>query len=286
MKIDISKVRYPEMGRIMQLRPNPHILLGREIVATEKRDGSCIGAYLDAEGNLKLRSRNRDVAAEDFHKAFARTEAAARIEEMLRDAEHWNDEYVVFGELMLKGKSPARFEVHDVEEFVVFDIWHIRSNNYMNYTGMYQHCYHFDIPVVEAYGTANVSTLESLLEFSDQMLEIAKQRSREGVVFKAYGDSYDTPVIFAKEKHDVPKLEKLPRVEQPGKVQLPDLPESEITGAIEKALADLGFEDFRNVSKAMPLVVQYVNEEGRKHNCKPPRNIFCYYQERLKNLEY
>jgi len=65
---------------------------------------------------------------------------------------------------------------------------------------------------------------------------------------------------------------------------LPILPDSEIYGAIEKVRADIG-NDFTDIKIAMPLVAQYINEECRKHNCNAPRNIFQYYQQRIRDIQ-
>jgi len=65
---------------------------------------------------------------------------------------------------------------------------------------------------------------------------------------------------------------------------LPILPDSEIYGAIEKVRTDIG-SDFTDIKIAMPLVAKYINEECRKHNCKAPRNIFQYYQQRIRDIQ-
>jgi len=288
---DISSIKYPHLERIYNLKPNPEILLGQEIFWTEKRDGSNIGAYLTEEG-IQLRSRNQDRASEDFYKAFRASEQAEGVFELLQDASNWGNEYVIFGEMLTIGKSPTRMEMHERNEFVIFDIWSCRHNQFMSYNAMYQQCYHFGLPCVELYGTCNVVTTEALYTFKDQMLAKALECKREGVVGKAWGE---TPfnkgdgagcsrlITYFKEKHDLPALEKIPRAFEEGIIRLPTLPDSEIFGAIEKVRTDIG-EKFTEIRVAMPLVAKYVAEECKKHNCTAPKNLHHYYQSRLQDL--
>lgn len=290
--IDISKIKYPHLERIYNLKPNPEILLGQEIFWTEKRDGSNIGCYLNEEG-LQLRSRNLDKASEDFYKAFNASDQANGVLELLQDASNWGNEYVIFGELLTIGKSPTRIETHEKNEFIVFDIWDSKHQQFMSYNAMYQQCYHFGLPVVELYGTCNVPTVEALYQFKDQMLAKALELKREGVVGKAWGE---TPfnrgdgagcsrfITYFKEKNDLPALEKVPRLEVEGKIILPALPDSEIYGAIEKVRTDIGDEKFKEIRSAMPLIAKYIGEECKKHNSTAPKNIHKYYQQRLKDI--
>lgn len=279
--IDISKIKYPELDRIMLLKPNPHVLLGKEIVWTLKEDGSNIGAYLDENENLKFRSRNMDDASEQFYKYLESTDEYEPLKELLLDAKQWNDEYVVFGELLVKGKSPTRIETHEKTRFIIFDIWSNKHRCWQNYTKIYQDCYHFNIPVVELLGTCNVTSLDKLLEFRDLILEKTKELKKEGSVGKTW---FKDGFIYFKEKHDTPQIEKRPRLEENGKIELPWLPDSEIYGAIEKARTGLG-EEFNNIKLAMPLIAKYISDEAKKHNCQTPKNVYKYYEQRLEDLE-
>jgi RNA ligase len=279
--IDPSKVKYPDLDRITQLKPNPHILLGKEITWTEKRDGSNFGVYLDAEGNWHARSRNMDVASEQFHNYFKMTPQFEGVIDLLKDAEQWNDAYMVFGELLMKGKSPTKIEFHDEHSFVVFDLWSAKTGGFVNYTKLYQECYHHHLPIVEVWGVCNVTSIESLLSFRDTILATSVELGREGSVGKyVNGAEY----IYFKEKNDIPKYEKVPRVEEEGKIILPPLPDSELCGAIEKVYMDTG-DGFFDVSKAMPLIAEYVKIEQKKHNCAPPeRKLFDAYKSRCDEL--
>ena len=291
--IDISNIKYPELERIANLKPNPEILLGQEIYWTVKRDGSNIGAYLDDEDNIQIRSRNLPIASDMFYSGFNQTSHVDAIRDMIHNERDYGDEIVVFGEMLMKGRSPTRIEMHEDYDYVVFDIWSTKQNRFLHYNKVYQTCYHYDIPVVELYGTCNVSTVESLYEFKDEMIAKAKENSMEGVVGKVWaelpwncGEGVGTKkgIVYFKEKHDLPSLEKLPRMDEAGKMQLPSLPDSEIYGAIEKVRTDIG-SDFTDIKIAMPLVAKYINEECRKHNCNAPRNIFQYYQQRIRDIQ-
>ena len=101
---------------------------------------------------------------------------------------------------------------------------------------------------------------------------------------KSYDPKYGFGMLAVKEKHDTVKLDKIPRDIKDGKPQLPLLPDSEIYGAIDKVIADIGIEQFKNVKIAMPLVVQYANEEAKKHVMSIPRNIFEYYRTKLEDM--
>ena len=281
--IDPSKNHYPDLDRIGQLKPNPHILLGKEIVWTEKLDGSNFGVYLDAEGNWHARSRNMDVASEQFHNYFKMTPQFDAVIELLKDAETWNDAYMVYGELLTKGKSPTKIEYHDDHSFVVFDIWSEKVGGFLHYTRVFQECHHHGLPIVELWATCRLKSMESLLSFRDSILEKSVRLNREGTVGKyVNGSEY----IYFKEKNDTPKYEKVPRAEDPDnmRIVLPALPQSEVTGAIEKVYADLG-TDFFDVRIAMKKVAEYVSAEQKKHNCsKPEYPIFETYKERVEEL--
>lgn len=282
--LEMKKIKYPDLNAIIRMYPNSEVLLGHEIFWQEKRCGSNLGIYLDDNEELGVRSRNMERASSDLNEAFNRTEEASNMEEMLRSMKHeWNDECVVFGEMLLKGKSPTRTEIHDFEEFITFDIWSSKANGILPYMLVYQHCYHFDLPIVELYGTSKHTTLYSLLKFRDDMLEVAKKNGREGVVGKTFENN--VKLHYFKEKLDIPKLEKKPRLIEDGMVILPQLPESEVLGALDKVFVDIGTEKFKDVKIAMPLFAKYVGMECKKHNCrKPERNLFRYYTEKLEEM--
>lgn len=282
--LDIKNIKYPSLNSIMTTHPDPLILLGHTIFWEEKRDGSNIGIYLNEEDKLCLRSRNLDVASGDIHRIFLETDEAEKAKELLISMQDmWNDGCVIFGELLTKGKSPSRTELHEKHGFVVFDIWSSKVGGLIPYISVQQHCHDFDIPIVELYGYSQHITLESLLEFRDEMLEIAKKNGREGIVGKTFegGKKY----LYFKEKLEIPRHKKKPNCIEDGKPMLPLLSESEILGALDKALVDLGTTDFKDVKKAMPLFAKYVRVECKKHNCTGPEgNLFSYYKAKIQGV--
>lgn len=278
------EIKYPHLERLSALYPNPHILLGHDIEWTVKEDGSNIGCYLDENDELQLRSRNMPKASEQFYTYFDLIGYRDQIEEMLFAARDYNDEFVVFGELLTKGKSPTRIETHENHDYRIFDIWSQKDGNFMSYNRVHQEAYHAHVPIVEMLLSSKSADIEHLYEIRDSLLEQTKERGKEGVVGKAFGtfnrlnpDKY----VFFKEKNDLPQ--KIPRIAQDGKPQLPDLVDGDIYGAIEKARTDLG-ELFFDVKSAMPVVARYIAQEAKDHNCQPPKDFFRYYRERCDEI--
>ncbi len=277
--------KYPDLDRIATLYPSPQVLLGEEIYWTEKRDGRQLRIAL-VDGLLQIATHHQDEASKQFVDYFKQTEQANAIEQLLRDSNglcdnpvaDFNIGAVVFGELLSKGKSPARFEYHEKYEFIIFDIYSQKDERYLPYNAMYQLAYHYSLPVVDCWAISRHVTLESLMAYRDEILKLAKEKNREGVVLKSYHSQ-----IFAKEKLDIPTIQRV-QIED-GQPQYPQLPDSEVLGAIAKAQSDLG-ELFTDKTKAMPLIAQYVSEEMEKHLCsKPKEKLFSYYQQYLEGLQ-
>lgn len=291
--IDIEQITYPHLDRLGNLRPGPQIALGKMIHWTVKEDGSNIGVYAGTDGEAHYRSRNMARASDQFYAYMNGTDEHPAMCEMLTEClTRWNDEIVIFGELLTKGKSPTRVETHDKTRFVVFDIWSSKQAGWMNYTQVHQHCKHFGLPVVELIGTCKVSTLADLVGWQDSMLDQCRERGKEGTVAKIWDPAFNpgemdgsgAGILYFKAKLDTPKYEKIPSLVDQSAPKLPALPDSEVYGAIEKARVDLG-EAFTNTRQAMPLIAQYVAEESKKHVCRgPERKLFEYYQERLQEV--
>ncbi len=282
MKTEIALPKYPELNRISLLYPSPQVLLGEDIYWTEKRDGSQLRVAL-VDGEVKLSTHHQEEASGLFKGYFQQTEQAEGVKELLRDTNglcpnpvaDFNFGSVIFGELLSKGKSPARFETHDKYEFIIFDIWSLKDDEFLPYPAVYQYAYHYHLPVVDCWAMTRHVNMDSLMSMRDEMLLKAKEKGREGVVLKNYRNQ-----IFAKEKLDVPKIERV--VVEDGAPKLPPLPDSEVLGAIAKAHADLG-EQFTDKRQAMPLVAKYVAEEQDKHLCsRPIQSLFSYYQKYME----
>lgn len=280
----LKKVKYPSLDSIVRLQPNPRIILGEEIFWQEKRDGSNLGVYLNEKDEITIRSRNMPVAEKSLREAFMRTDEFEKVKDLVSDCKNlWNDKVIVFGEMLLKGKSPTKTEFHEKEEFIMFDIYSAKVGGLLPYILVHQHAYHYDVPIVELYGSSVHKSMDSLYEFRDEMLELAEKNGREGVVGKTFKNN--VKYIYFKEKLDTPKLEKKPRKIDNGEIVLPPLPESEILGALNKTMVDLGPDAFRDKAKAMPLFAKYVRAECEKHLCSFKGNLFSYYKNLLEELE-
>lgn len=107
----------------------------------------------------------------------------------------------------------------------------------------------------------------------------------EGFVIKSYGSKFKHGLLAVKEKHDTLKIDKIPKDIKEGNPKLPPLPDSEIYGAIDKVLSDIGIDSFKNIKVAMPLIARAISDEANKHYMSQPRNVFFYYSQKLEDLK-
>ena len=256
---------YPSLNKIRLVYKKELSLLNHTIYWQEKRDGSNIGAYVLPKypSHLLIRSRNKMIASEDFQYIFHSLPESCNVAKLL----YTHSDYIIFGELLIKGRSPTKTEYHIKNKFVIFDIW--TPQGFLPPLSMYFTCYYYHLPTVKLYGTSRHKTIESLYDTRNQMLKIAKKNNREGVVGKTnYGPVFTEKLDIVKSRH--PKSQK---------DSLLPLPESEILGALDKVKVDIGLEQIKDVSVAMPLFAKYVAIECKKHKCRKPKNIFKYYEE-------
>lgn len=277
-------IKYPSLTTISRLYPNPEILLGKSILWERKYDGSNIRLYLDKDDNLQCGSRNQEMASEDIVASLFCTGYADSIRELLLDEKYtWQNESIVFAELLSKGKSPTRIEMHANDDIVIFDI-HGSDRRWKSYLNLYKKCHQFGLPIVETLGSSHHASMQSIYKFRDEMLLVCKSRNIEGIVGKTHCLlGTEIPLQF-KEKLDMSSYMKKLSIRKEEKTFLPPLPYSEIMGAIEKVYADIGLEKFRDVRIAMSLCAQYINEESKKHFCAKVKNPFKYYQQRLEDI--
>jgi len=186
----IEEITYPHFGPIAGLYPNPGILLGHDIYWTLKEDGSNIGCYLDADDNLQIRSRNQKVASPLFFKIIESTGYIADITEALLHARDYGNEYMIFGELMTKGKSPTRIEYHTENKYTIFDIFSMKNNEpevggFLPYSRVHQEAHHMNVPVVELMRLSNVNEISSLYTIGMSCLQSVK-RGRKKVLLERY----------------------------------------------------------------------------------------------------
>ena len=306
--------KYPDLDRLGRLYPHPSIVLNQRIWYTHKRDGSCTCVWRkdirkfemdkkklkkiveddrldpneDLTDKLILSSRNMPVAANDVQLAFKSTDEYLKIVELLND----NPQLYLFGEFLLKGKSPARFENHEKAEWIGFDIINPQDiqdeyqptnpRGFLTIPYVYQLYYQYGIPTPRVMAEAEgFTSIDSIFDFDKTMKDMCEQDKIEGAVAKT------TNGIFRwKIKTDLPEPEiKVPR--EDNTVQLPPLPESEAFGAVDKVFVELGFNTFKDKSVAMPMVAEYIHREMEKHTYGKPRANYYYYyttylDERIK----
>jgi len=282
-----------KLDKIAHLTHSGRELLGKYIYFTEKRDGSCLAIWTKKKSKLQrfisklmrrhamadfydfvISSRNQEIAEKSIANDFKCSGECAPVTAYLIE----NPTHIVFGEILRKGLSPTRIEKHEKVEFIVFDIYD--GTQFLNYQQVHQTCYHYGMKCVRLFGEGRFTSVESLLDYRDQMLEMCKEEKREGVVLKTFHE--DGRPLYAKEKLDIATPRGHPKIER-GQPKLPPLPFSEAMGAVDKAYADLG-EDFCLKVKAMPIVARYIQKEMKKHICSAPEiSFYDLYRQYCKD---
>lgn len=252
-----------------------------------KVDGMNVGCYLDESGELQIRSREQPKIAEGMKQRFMQLPCAENIMLILQDMKiDYPDDYVVlFGEFMIKGKSPTRIEFHDTDTFKAFDLYcgYLKRDPPMVKWETFETlCNRYGIPMVDLVEKTTVYTLDDLFAVRDKLLAKCKENRWEGVVGKVWvTNEFGSFVNIVKEKIFIAPI---PNPKNPEN-ELPDLPDSEITGAIEKVLVNNGEEKFQDSKFAMPEIARMVDEQCKKHGCKKPgKRTHLLYRERLMRM--
>jgi len=305
---------YPHIPLLLSVKPNIRILLGQELFWTEKKDGSCMGIWLeelkwkkkiditkftgkkgannwligDKVFALHISSRYKTDAKSDLDSRVRGTEEFSRILNLL----HEHPQFVIYVEACKKGRSVTGAEVYKRNCLFVFDIYDKSAEKFLHYVNVYQHCFHWKIPVVKLWAKTSHSSVKDLLKWKNHALKHCKAVHLEGVVIKAYKipksissyfQNYKRGLLQAKVKLDVPEPKK--RKIARGQPVYPPIPDNEILGAIDKAWQELGTKKFRDVPTAMPLIARYVGEECKKHlYSSPKKKLIAYYNEYLERL--
>jgi hypothetical protein len=185
---------------------------------------------------------------------------------------------------MRKGKSPKLIDLRNEDQFVAFDLYLSDEKStppFVPYGVLQEYCIAYEIPIAELMMIQSANSLEEILETRDKLIAICKERLYEGVVGKVrITNQNGTFVNIVKEKTVLPKI-RSPKDPQDA---LPDLPESEITGAIEKVLFELGEDQFKDEKIAMPVIGRYVKEQCVKHKCRNPGSAYLLYKDRIIRL--
>ena len=279
--------KYPSIERVEDIYPHPSVVFRQSTWWCKKYDGSCLSVWLDDDNNVRISSRNIIDASDDIKSAMLRTDEYPKIVELLKN----NPSFILFGELLMMGRSPARFELHEKEEFIGFDI--IDKNlidpssikhptGWMSIPLAYQYYYQYGIKTPELIietDEKTINTMDELYQMCDHAKARAIELNIEGLVGKTTNGQFRWKV-----KTDRPTpLERFEK-NQASEEILPPLPDSEAFGAVDKVFVDIGFPDFDNPSIAMPKIAAYIEREMVNHRYGKPRlNFFYYFSEYKKD---
>jgi hypothetical protein len=275
--------RYPHIpiltsGRIARS------LLGKRLFFTIKEDGECVTIWLKAfrrskKSELIISSRNLETASKDIQNRVKGTEEFPKIVKMLGD----NPMFRIVTEECRKGRSVTGIKTYDRDQLFVVDIYDTAIDNYLPYTLMYQSCYHYGIQTVKLYAETRHRTIKDLLKFKNHVLEYCDSEcegktKEEGMVCSTFDD--EGQLLKAKVKLDIPEP-KIRKVRE-GQVILPQIPESEIMGAISKVEADYGLT--KQPKDDMPKIAAEVSKACKEHLYSSRGNLFQYYKIYLERM--
>jgi hypothetical protein len=266
-------------------------LLGKRLFWTIKEDGENVTIWLRKKKYAKnssslytglvdfpkgfeiiVSSHNQEIASADI---TARTQSCPEYQKILKLIRD-NPSYRVVSEECRKGNSITNIKVYPEAILYVVDIYDTAIKNFLPYTLVYQTCYHYHIPVVTLFAETRHRTIRDLNAYCHHILEHCEAVKEEGMVVKTFSD--DGEYIQAKVKLDIPEPQER-RVHE-GPPKLPQIPESEIMGAISHVEADFGLTG--KPKDDMPRIAKAVSEECRKHLYSSRGNLFVYYQKYME----
>jgi len=277
--------RYPHISLLTSLRPTPRILLGKPLLWTIKEDGENASLWIK-KGNRRwfgkkqtfmISSRNQEQAHKDIRRVIENTQEFPIIKQLIED----NPNYRIVVEECRKGRSVTGIKEYDRDKLIVIDIYDMTAQKYLPYILVYQMCYHLHIPIVKLYAETRHRSMKDLLKYKNHILEVCKSIGEEGMVIKTYGEKGE--LIQAKVKLDTP--EPIEKKIREGKPIYPTMPDNEVWGAISKVETDFGLTG--DPKTDMPHIVEYINEEMKKHLfSKPERNYFFYYKDYMERMKH
>lgn len=266
---------YQTIPLLVSNRKTQRMLLGRHCKWTIKEDGENITIWkrkvphTRKQFEIIISSHNQEIAAEDIRGKVATCPEYTVILQIIED----NPTYRIVVEECRKGLSVTRIKTYERAILYVVDIYDSAIKNYLPYTNVYQLCYHYKIPCVALFSETRHKTLRDLHAYMNHVLEHCIAVHEEGMVVKAFTE--DGEYIQGKVKQDTPKPTE--RIIHEGAVQLPQIPESEIMGAISHVEADFGLTG--DPKHDMPLIAKSVGGECRKHLYSGRGNLFTFYQD-------
>jgi len=272
---------YPSIGIMTRSSKLRRMLLGKQLYWTIKEDGENVTIWKRKVPHTRkqfeyvISSHNQEIAAMDIQ-VRVRKDCLKYYEKILALIDD-NPTFRVSVEECKKGLSVTRIKTYPEPILVVFDIFDTAIMNFLPYTLVHQHCYHYRIPVVILHGITRHRTMSDLLKYKNHILEICEAIKEEGMVVKTF--SKDGEYIQAKVKLDIPEPKE--KMIREGPVKLPQIPESEIMGAISHVEADFGLDG--TPKHDMPLIAKAVAEECRKHLYSSRSNLFQFYQDYMES---
>lgn len=274
--------KYIDLEPIRRLPYEGRELLGKTIYHTEKRDGSNISLMLNKNNLPVISSHNKAVPDKSLYARMKSTPEYLKAVELLKDEKlQWHRNLILYGELLQK-LSPTRLEPkRKYERWILFDIYDRDTGTFDPYEHVYQLGYHFKIPVVRCIDKFIPLSMGELQQRVQDSLKWCAKHRREGIVGKCREG------IFYKEKRDIPSLPKIPHQARP---VYPPMPEDRILRGIQHAYDECiknGWE-WRDKSKAMPLVAKHLTLEAREHYYESPKSFYSWYcdtpLEKLTNI--
>ena len=271
---------------------------GKLIYWTLKEDGSNCGLYYNTEGQRCVASRR--VHRAKFEENVMKLPVVQDIFDMMDDlADRTGDTFIVYGEYMPRGWSPTNIKYYETDSFTVFDIFNVRTDEYLPFPEANAICKSYGIPFCKLVFTSRAKSLEDLKMQGDIALKVIDEKEKsfhlklhrwlcrlhpkneEGVVGKIYCEGYH---IYFKHKFGGKKLAKVkvPREPTPEKEQLDY---SELCKCVRKVYDELGYVDFSDTRIAMPKVAEEVAMELKETGTMNRVNLMSVYLDVLNKIK-
>lgn len=272
---------YPKIKRVETFE-RIDTIYNEDIYWTVKHDGSNIGLYLK-NGKMELRSRGQEIAHIKFYNSMHATGFWDTCYEHLKIYEElFETRYILYGELMPKGRRGSGRIVGEKDEFILFDVYDRDKKEFLPYNRVYQIAYDIGVPCTECVMVSNINNYDDYLKVRNEILSHPTIVNEEGAVGKVYkGDSH----IFIKEKHNIAPPAKTFKSKPFDAEQLPRLPDDEIVNILATMRDEMDESDFRNIKVAMPEFAKRIGLECKGHGYSSPKQkLVKYYYAFLEEM--
>jgi len=166
------------------------------------------------------------------------------------------ERYIIYFELLRKGKSPAGYEIHEEPEILAFDMYDMDEQHWVNPEERDTLLDKYGIPRIPLFTTTVSTNVEAFVKTIDDMVETAKEKGWEGFVAKWWYDE-DMYAIKVKVEHKYPKKLKPKKRGKPD--PRPELELSEVTGAIDKVFNEIGIRVHTGAGLVLDYPDPYLN---------------------------